>query len=242
MNNKWTKKEVQDAVKSSVSYAETLKKLGLQPRGSNYRTLKKYIGKFKINTSHYLGYAARKARPRPSKPGLPLINYLIINSTFDPKHLKTRLIRENLLPYRCAMCSIVDWNSEKLVLHLDHINGINNDHRLANLRLLCPNCHSQTKTYCGKNNKYPNSKTKHDNHCIDCNVSIVWKYGTRCRSCASSNASGSHPTKIKWPSTKKLISLVAKHGREEVGRQLGVSGLGVSGNAIKKRIQKHPND
>ena len=39
------------------------------------------------------------------------------------------------------------------MLQLDHINGINTDHRLENLRLLCPNCHSQTPTYCGVNVK-----------------------------------------------------------------------------------------
>lgn len=50
-------------------------------------------------------------------------------------------------PYCCAWCGIAEWRGSALVLHLDHINGINNDNRLVNLRLLCPNCHSQTETY-----------------------------------------------------------------------------------------------
>ena len=41
----------------------------------------------------------------------------------------------------------VDWRGKRLVLHVDHVNGINNDNRLPNLRFLCPNCHSQTPTF-----------------------------------------------------------------------------------------------
>ena len=50
-------------------------------------------------------------------------------------------------PYACAWCGISEWQGKPLVLHLDHANGIHNDNRLVNLRLLCPNCHSQTETY-----------------------------------------------------------------------------------------------
>ena len=70
----------------------------------------------------------------------------------DTTSLKKRLIKEGLLENRCSVCGINDkWNGNPLVLHLDHINGKNNDNRLHNLRMLCPNCHSQTGTYCGRN-------------------------------------------------------------------------------------------
>ena len=53
------------------------------------------------------------------------------------------------MPYKCKECGISEkWNNKPIILHLDHINGINNDNRLENLRFLCPNCHSQTDTYC----------------------------------------------------------------------------------------------
>lgn len=65
--------------------------------------------------------------------------------------VKKRLIEEGYLECKCSWCGITDtWNGKPIVLHLDHINGVNNDHRLENLRLLCPNCHSQTDTYAGK--------------------------------------------------------------------------------------------
>ena len=61
------------------------------------------------------------------------------------------IIKDNLISYECSECGISEWNDKKLALHLDHINGKNGDHRLENLRFLCPNCHSQTDTYTGKN-------------------------------------------------------------------------------------------
>ena len=61
------------------------------------------------------------------------------------------IIKDGLISYKCGGCGISEWNNRKLALHLDHINGKNSDHRLENLRFLCPNCHSQTATYTGKN-------------------------------------------------------------------------------------------
>lgn len=66
--------------------------------------------------------------------------------------IRGRIIKDNLLPYKCQECGLEEyWNGKKIVLHLDHINGVNNDHKIENLRFLCPNCHSQTSTYTGRN-------------------------------------------------------------------------------------------
>ena len=67
--------------------------------------------------------------------------------------LKKRLIKENIFENKCLNCSITTWNDKEIILHLDHINGDSSDHRISNLRLLCPNCHSQTDTWCGRNKR-----------------------------------------------------------------------------------------
>lgn len=83
---------------------------------------------------------------------IPMDQILVSNSTYARHNLKRRLIEENLLHYKCNCCSNEGIHNDKpLVLQLDHINGINNDHRLENLRFLCPNCHTQQDTYAAKN-------------------------------------------------------------------------------------------
>lgn len=64
---------------------------------------------------------------------------------------RSYVIRNKIIAYQCQICNLEpEWNNKVLVLQIDHINGINNDHRIENLRFLCPNCHSQTETFGNK--------------------------------------------------------------------------------------------
>lgn len=83
---------------------------------------------------------------------LTVLHY-VRSATATRRNGRRRLFEEGLLRYECYECGISDWFGERLPLHLDHINGMRNDHRLENLRMLCPNCHSQTKTFGGRNIK-----------------------------------------------------------------------------------------
>lgn len=81
-----------------------------------------------------------------------------LQEILDGKHphyqtfkLRNRLIKEGLKQNKCDCCGISEWNGKEIVCHLDHIDGNNSNHSLENLRILCPNCHSQTDTWCGKN-------------------------------------------------------------------------------------------
>ena len=82
---------------------------------------------------------------------------LVKDSTYARQHIKRRILENNLIDYRCACCGIgPEWNRKPMPLILDHINGINNDNRLENLRFVCSNCDSQLPTYKSKNKRKVN--------------------------------------------------------------------------------------
>ena len=127
-----------------------------------------------------------------------------------------------------------------LVLQLDHINGDYRDNRLENLRLLCPNCHSQTETFGSKNLVEYNPENKQfiiprlPNKCLECQKEI----GNDCQVCGEcyrlyrkKYQKINHQYKIEWPEDDKLLELL----KQSNFVQLGIS-LGVSGNAIRKRL------
>tara|TARA_R110000851_G_C12870142_1_gene544880 strand:+ start:79 stop:714 length:636 start_codon:yes stop_codon:yes gene_type:complete len=83
---------------------------------------------------------------------IPNSDILVENSKYANSTVKSRIVCGDLIPHDiCSECGISEWNDKPISLDLDHINGVNNDHRIENLRYLCPNCHSQTPTYKGKN-------------------------------------------------------------------------------------------
>lgn len=104
------------------------------------------------------------------------------NSNASSTSLRRRILKKNLIPYKCAICGIdAIWNNRELVLTLDHINGRNRDNRLENLRWICPNCDSQLPTYGNRT-----SKTKKEKVCIKCGSPISKKNKSGlCKKCKS---------------------------------------------------------
>jgi 5-methylcytosine-specific restriction endonuclease McrA len=148
----WTDGEVRDAYEGARSVAQIMRRLGLDPtRKRGRRQLERRLEGLGLDTSALLGKRwAQGTKPRSR--ARPLAEILVAGSDYRSVHtLKKRLVQEGLLEPRCAICGLVEWLEQPVVLHLDHINGDRTDHRLENLRFLCPNCHSQTDTYCGRN-------------------------------------------------------------------------------------------
>jgi AraC-like DNA-binding protein len=85
---------------------------------------------------------------RPRK--LPLCDLLVANSRASRLTVKRRLLAERVKTARCDECGLEEWRGKPLRLELHHLNGDGRDHRLENLRLLCPNCHSQTPNFGGR--------------------------------------------------------------------------------------------
>jgi AcrR family transcriptional regulator len=81
----------------------------------------------------------------------PISEILCVHSRADRGQVKRRLLEEGLKASVCEVCEVATWMGEPLALHLHHINGDGRDNRLENLQLLCPNCHSQTDTFAGRN-------------------------------------------------------------------------------------------
>jgi 5-methylcytosine-specific restriction endonuclease McrA len=69
------------------------------------------------------------------------------------RHVKRRLLNAGLLPSQCQECGLAQWRGRHISLELHHINGDGQDNRLENLTLLCPNCHSQTDSWGGRNSR-----------------------------------------------------------------------------------------
>lgn len=88
----------------------------------------------------------------------PYEDVLVENSSYKRTNLKKRLLKDGILKNECVICGLQElWQDKHLNMILDHINGVYNDNRLENLRLLCPNCNSQTDTFSGRNKKYKNN-------------------------------------------------------------------------------------
>jgi 5-methylcytosine-specific restriction endonuclease McrA len=77
----------------------------------------------------------------------------LLRGSRNRTHLKGRLLKAGLLSTLCAECGIATWRGRALALELHHINGDGRDNRLENLTLLCPNCHSQTDSWGGRNTR-----------------------------------------------------------------------------------------
>lgn len=153
------KEVLQQVINESNSYQIVLQHFGLGNNGGNYATLKERIQEEGLDLSVMEGkrstlYSENMADLKKKKI-LPLDKILVENSTYTNRNaLKKRLLKEGLLKPTCYCCGTEPfWNGKPLTLQLEHKNGVSNDHRLENLELLCPNCHSQTATYCGKNKR-----------------------------------------------------------------------------------------
>jgi hypothetical protein len=185
---RYSKDNFEKAIREATSIKSALKNLGLRAAGGNYKVFYKYVEKYSIDTSHFETKEEiykRTLSINASKRKKPLPEILIENSNYDRTELKKRLYKEGLKERCCEMpgCNQGElWMGKKISLILDHINGVYNDNRIENLRIVCPNCNAALPTHAGKNNKSNSIKNK----CINCNKEIL-NSSKRCRACSNNH-------------------------------------------------------
>lgn len=144
-----TKEECEQIINDNDSFVSILRNKGLCPTGNNFKTLKNIFDNYNLDYSKFK--KTNKGRKFNFKSKISNDELFTENNLHSRHVVKNRIIKDNLIPYKCACCGQEPiWQGKELVLVLDHINGINNDNRLLNLRFLCPNCNAQQDTFCGK--------------------------------------------------------------------------------------------
>lgn len=147
-----------ELLKKSSTISEVLFKLGYTVKGNSwgYSQVKRRMTDLNLDYSIFKGKQC-VIKNKIAK-AIKTEDILKENCKHQRTVLRRYVIKNNLIPYKCAICGCVEWQGKTLSLELDHINGINNDNRLENLRFLCPNCHSQTSTYGSRNQQLNSSE------------------------------------------------------------------------------------
>jgi hypothetical protein len=225
---RFTEEELREAIAASLTYSDALRRLQLRTAGGNHRTLQKYVRIWDISVEHFDPDAARiKSLARGA---VPLHEVLVENSTYSRGHLKERLYAEGIKQRRCQLCGQDElWRGTRMSLILDHINGVANDNRLENLRIVCPNCAATFETHCGRRNRRPTLVVR----CPDCDAEFVPK-DSRQRYCSRACGQrrrdqprhrGPFPErrKVERPPYDQLMREIAETNWSAVGRKYGVS-------------------
>lgn len=156
-----------ELLKKSSTISEVLFKLGYSVKGNSwgFAKIRQRMSDLNLDGSVFKGKSPITKYGSLHK--VDASDILKPNCKHARSVLRRYVIKNNLIPYRCAICGCVEWQGRTLSLELDHINGINNDNRIENLRFLCPNCHSQTTTYGSRNQQRNDSEYEISNDLRD---------------------------------------------------------------------------
>lgn len=208
----------------------------MRPAGGNHAVLRRWVDQvWLIPTDHFDGGENRVPQTEPT----PLEAVLVENSTYSRNALKRRLYEEGLKERVCEMCGQDEnWHGRTMSLILDHINGVPDDNRLNNLRIVCPNCAATLDTHCGrKNRREPEIRS-----CRRCGRQFQAKYrdhrycshscGTRWDRAKLRGQPKTSIRRVARPPYEQLLAEIEAHGYCAVGRKYGVSD-----NAVRKWVK-----
>ncbi|MFE3072254.1 HNH endonuclease [Streptomyces sp. NPDC059247] len=140
--------DLRNAVERSLSIAGALRLLGRRESGQTRALFRRWTAEAGLDTAHFLGQAHQRGRPGTARPAARIL----VRHGGERRtrtHLLRRALHEVGVPEECALCgSGPEWLGRPMTLEVDHVDGDWSDDRRENLRLLCPNCHAVTNTWC----------------------------------------------------------------------------------------------
>jgi len=221
----WTDDELRDAVAACLSVSATLRALGLRAAGGNHRSISNHIDRLGLDTSHFDPWANVHRGPSQA---IPLDLVLVEHSTYNRHRLKRRLYETSLKDRCCELCGQgEDWHGRRMSLILDHVNGVFDDNRLENLRIVCPNCNATLDTHCGRALRI----VRDPRDCEYCAEPFVPNFDEQrfcSRRCGTRQTRGK-ARKVLRPPLEELRARIDAEGYQPASRELGVSD-----NAIRK--------
>lgn len=219
MKIEYTEKLLREVVKESSTYRQVLQRFGRYNDSSgSYKGLKTKIKEWGISTDHFLSPSEvmKKVMSDGKIKKTPNSEIFVENSKAKRGTAKNRIINDNLMEYKCVMCGNEgEWMGNKITLILDHINGVNNDHRLENLRFLCPNCNSTLDTHCVGHHGL-GKEPKVDGRTLRKGIDRP------------------EIRKVDRPTKEELEDLLSKNSYVSLGKRFGVSD-----NAVRKWAKKY---
>lgn len=227
------KENLEKDVKEQNCITDVLRLHKMPIRKYYYDIFRKYCNKWDIKYDHFNSYHKNKHTSFGQRIHTKDNFFKIHEKRINCETIRRILLENNLKEEKCEICNILPiWNNKPLVLQIDHINGNHCDNKLENLRFVCPNCHTQTSTYSGKNIKVE----KKVYHCKKCDNQVS-KY---CKTLVCSNCQKNDISKRKVknrPSLETLEKDVKEFGYRASGRKYNVSD-----NTIRKWIKKYKNN
>lgn len=235
----YSESEAREAVAAASNHSAALRLLGLCPTGGSTAVLKQWLVRWRISTEHFEPRAHR-APPRTAKP---LDEILVEGSTYARSNLKARLYREGLKIPVCELCALGEmWQGRPMGLILDHINGVRDDKRLENLRIVCPNCAATLDTHCGRKNRLE----RPGRSCLRCDATFrardpQQRYCSRECGTRAPRPNRGVPNvdlrRAERPPYDELLREIEATSYLAVGRKFGVSD-----NAIRKWVRQYERE
>ncbi|HVE68596.1 MAG TPA: hypothetical protein VNB64_08455 [Solirubrobacteraceae bacterium] len=202
--------------------------------------LKKYVRLWEIRVDHFDQDAVRRETLARVNRAIPLEEVLVEGRSYARHALKRRLYAAGLKHPRCELCGQDEmWRGKRMSLILDHVNGVRDDNRLENLRIVCPNCAATLDTHCGRNRRAPPVTAP----CARCGQEFrPGDAGQRhCSKECGINHDNRHAgvprperRKVERPGVDELLAEIEAKGYLATGRRYGVSD-----NAVRKWVRQY---